>query len=126
MVVDVTTDPTWSLGRPRLLFPGPFASTRGKNYDVTADGQRFLMVQTIDPVAPKGVTVVVNWMEPLEPRLGIPPTAVSPAKPLGAFSAFREFRSTPGLPPRRTALTPAARVRGGRRVKERMGCQISS
>jgi eukaryotic-like serine/threonine-protein kinase len=65
MAVDVTTEPKLSVGRPRLLFRGPFASIQGKNYDVTPDGQRFLMVQTIDPVAPKDVTVVLNWMENL-------------------------------------------------------------
>ena len=70
MAVEVTTEPTLSvIGRPRLLFRGSFARIQGKNYDVTPDGQHFLMVQTINPVAPKDVTVVLNWMETLESRL---------------------------------------------------------
>jgi hypothetical protein len=69
MAVDVTTEPTLSVSRPRLLFRGQFAGIQGKNYDVTPDGQRFLMVQTINPVAPKDVTVVLNWMEDLRSRL---------------------------------------------------------
>jgi len=70
MAVDVTTEPTLSVvGRPRLLFRGQFARIQGKNYDVTPDGQRFLMVQTIDPIAPKEVTVVINWMNNIRSSL---------------------------------------------------------
>jgi serine/threonine-protein kinase len=71
MAVDVTTEPTLSVGRPRELFRGEFASIQGKNYDVTRNGQRFLMVQTIDPVAPKDLTVVLNWMDDLKSRLQV-------------------------------------------------------
>ncbi len=48
MVVDVTwTDGGPAFGRPRVLFEGAFELTRSTqpNYDVTSDGQRFLMVQ---------------------------------------------------------------------------------
>ena len=47
MAVDVTTEPTFSAGTPRLLFEGTYELSGGTraNYDVTPDGQRFVMVQ---------------------------------------------------------------------------------
>ena len=68
MVADVTTDPELRIGKPRVLFRGDFASIQGKNYDVTPDGQRFLMVQAEQPEAPKEVTIVLNWMNDLRLR----------------------------------------------------------
>jgi hypothetical protein len=46
MAVHITTDPSFAAGRPRTLFddlyvPGAYS----RCYDVTPDGQRFLMVQ---------------------------------------------------------------------------------
>lgn len=69
MVADVSTSPELRVGKPRVLFRGPFATIQGKNYDVTPDGQRFLMVRVDEPAAPKGITVVLNWMEDLKSRL---------------------------------------------------------
>ncbi len=50
MAVDVETDPTFRAGTPRLLFDGGFLTGVGRVpvYDLTADGQRFLMVQIGD------------------------------------------------------------------------------
>ena len=49
MAVDVTTQPSFSSGRPRMLFQGKYVRSEfpltGTAYDVTADGQRFLMVE---------------------------------------------------------------------------------
>jgi serine/threonine protein kinase/Tol biopolymer transport system component len=48
MVVDVTTSPTLTLSAPRLLFEARYAYGAGitiPNYDVSRDGQRFLMVK---------------------------------------------------------------------------------
>jgi Tol biopolymer transport system component/predicted Ser/Thr protein kinase len=69
MAVDVTAEPTLRVGRPRELFRGEFADIQGKNYDVTRNGERFLMVQTIEPIAPKDITVVISWMEDSKSRL---------------------------------------------------------
>jgi len=69
MVADVITSPTLRIGKPRELFRGPFANIQGKNYDVTVDGQRFLMVRTDDPAPPKEITVVLNWMDDLKSRM---------------------------------------------------------
>ncbi len=71
MAVDVETDPTFRAGTPRLLFDGGFQTGVGRVpvYDVTADGQRFLMVQNaanIDSAAPASLIVVHNWHEELK------------------------------------------------------------
>ena len=48
-----------SLGPPRELFKWEAA---GRGFDVTADGQRFVMVEETDPGAPgPRIAVVQNW-----------------------------------------------------------------
>jgi len=80
MVVETKTQPgsqpIFSAGTPRLLFEGPYVTTgiAVTNYDVTADGQRFLMVK---PVAQQGaaanqINVVLNWFEELKRRVPVP------------------------------------------------------
>ena len=46
MAVDITTEPTFTAGIPKELFKNRYAATFPvRNYDVTPDGRRFLMVQ---------------------------------------------------------------------------------
>jgi len=71
MVAEVSASPELIVGKPRVLFRGSFANIQGKNYDVTPDGQRFLMVQVLEPAAPAEITVVLNWMEDLKSRLSL-------------------------------------------------------
>jgi Tol biopolymer transport system component len=48
MAVPITTTPTFSAGTPRVLFEGPFrVDGPFRGYDVTPDGQRFLMVREV-------------------------------------------------------------------------------
>ncbi|MBI1955828.1 MAG: hypothetical protein HYS38_05495 [Acidobacteria bacterium] len=79
IVVDTTTQPTFSAGKPRVLFEGVFETHGGgsgsapvANYDVTPDGQRFLMVQRIEQVqAPTQINVVLNWFEELKKKVPV-------------------------------------------------------
>ncbi len=69
MAVPVMTQP-FSAGRPAMLFEGdylasPFPQT-GVTYDVTRDGQRFLMVKDIEQASATQINVVVNWFEELK------------------------------------------------------------
>jgi Tol biopolymer transport system component len=50
MVVDFTAQPTFSAGKPKLLFQGPYVPTPQTlpNYDVSPDGQRFLMLKAAE------------------------------------------------------------------------------
>ena len=72
MAVDIETDPTFRPGTPTPLFDGGFVTGdigRLPVYDVTADGQRFLMVQitasTDSEAVPASLIVVQNWFEEL-------------------------------------------------------------
>jgi len=72
MTVDTTTQPSFRAGAPRLLFEGNFLTGTAfrANYDVTPDGQRFVMVQQGEGVS--GVSqihVVLNWFEELKRRV---------------------------------------------------------
>jgi len=68
MAVPVTTQPTFSAGRPATLFEGDYLMSTfplaGITYDVTRDGQRFLMVKQNASSATE-VNVVINWFEEL-------------------------------------------------------------
>jgi len=75
MAVETTTQPTFSAGRPRLLFEGEYAlgGGGGAGYDVTPDGQRFLMLKAGEQEqAPTQIHVVLNWFEELKRRVPVP------------------------------------------------------
>jgi hypothetical protein len=69
MVASVKTEPQLSVGKPSVLFKGDFANIQGKNYDVTPDGRRFLMIRVDDRVPPADITVVLNWLDDLKHRV---------------------------------------------------------
>jgi hypothetical protein len=67
MVVDVSTGSSPTLSQPRVLFEQRYAFGSAQtigNYDVSADGQRFVMVK--DDAAAGRVNVVLNWLEELK------------------------------------------------------------
>ena len=70
MVVGIKTEPTFTAGRPVVLFTGRY-STSGAvvNYDVSPDGQRFLMIKAEEEEGLGQIHVVLNWFEELK-RLG--------------------------------------------------------
>ena len=75
MAVDVATEPGFAAGKPRVLFEGPYEPTvfTVANYDVSPDGQRFLMLKRSEQAAaaPTQITLVLNWFEELKRR--VPP-----------------------------------------------------
>ncbi len=70
MAVSIQTEPTFQAETPRLLFEGSFSESylsATSNYDVTADGQRFVMVQpSQERVEPESLNIVLNWFEELK------------------------------------------------------------
>ena len=66
-VVDVGTEPEFGFGSPRLLFEAHYESDLFQvgisNYDVSRDGQQFLMVQQQEYITSEtsGLVVVENW-----------------------------------------------------------------
>ena len=68
--VPVQTGATFSAGKPtQLLKKAYFAGFGNRPYDVSPDGQRFLMIKSAAPespaVAPPSLVVVLNWQEEL-------------------------------------------------------------
>ena len=68
MVVPVSLGATLQPGAPRVLFTGNYLFTQISvpNYDVSLDGQRFLMVQRDPSSIPTRIHVVRNWSHELE------------------------------------------------------------
>jgi serine/threonine-protein kinase len=72
MAVEVTTQGAFSAGKPRVLFEGAYVPTPRSlpNYDVSPDGQRFLMLKATEQAqAPTQINVVLNWFEELKRRV---------------------------------------------------------
>ncbi len=70
--VAVQTTPGFSFGKPTLLFEASYtyASSPSGNYDVTLDGQRFLMIKAEEgQAAVTQVNVILNWFEELKRRV---------------------------------------------------------
>ncbi len=73
MTVPVQTAGTFTRGMPTLLFAAPaYYYTQGRNFDVSSDGQRFLMLKhpqrDATPRGPATINVVVNWIGELKAR----------------------------------------------------------
>jgi serine/threonine-protein kinase len=68
MSVSIQMEPELVASKPTVLFEGNY--DRGvigfRNYDVSADGQRFVMIQKEEEPAPTELIVVLNWFEELK------------------------------------------------------------
>jgi len=75
MVVPVSTAPTFRAGRPQVVWEGHYShgmstscgppGPTSSNYDVTADGRRFLMIrdEAPDTAVSKQIIVVLGWAD---------------------------------------------------------------
>jgi hypothetical protein len=81
MVVAFATQPTFQPSKPRVLREGHYShgmncscgppGTTEANYDVSSDGERFLMVNDVDQDATSGrIVVVLNFAEELKKLTG--------------------------------------------------------
>jgi serine/threonine-protein kinase len=71
LAVDVSARPDLVVGTPRMLFEGPYVLSAiwDRNYDVTPDGQRFLMVRQDDAGdSTVRLNIIVNWLEELKEK----------------------------------------------------------
>jgi eukaryotic-like serine/threonine-protein kinase len=68
VAVEVKSTPTFSLGRSAALFSATsFAFENwGRDYAVSSDDRRFLMVRPLSADAPDRLIVVENWFEELK------------------------------------------------------------
>ncbi len=73
MAVDITTEPTFIASTPKLLFEGTYqmGTIFRANYDVTPDGQRFVVVQASEQQQESStqINMVLNWFEELKRRV---------------------------------------------------------
>ena len=73
MAVGVDTKSGFAAGKPRRLFEGPYLPTAGSfpYYDVSPDGQLFLMLKPVESQtsAPTQINVVLNWFEELKRKV---------------------------------------------------------
>ena len=66
MAVEITTEPTFTAGKPQLLFEGEYLSDGPRAvYDVTPDGQKFLMIK-LGEQSVRELNVIQNWFEELK------------------------------------------------------------
>jgi serine/threonine protein kinase len=70
MTVDYTEQSEFSAGKPKMLFEGPYVPSPRSlaDYDVTSDGQRFLMLKNAEQ-KPGEISVVLNWTEELKQKI---------------------------------------------------------
>ncbi len=66
MMVGIKTEPTFTAGSPVVLFTGSYIEFEGfVNYDISPDGQRFLMIKAVEGSTGQ-IHVVLNWFEELK------------------------------------------------------------
>jgi len=68
VVVDVDTSQGFSVGNPTVLFSGRYRLT-GRDYDVSPDGTRFVMMLVNEPRTTGTMRVLLNWWQTLDARL---------------------------------------------------------
>lgn len=73
MAVDVSANSNLTIGKPRTLFQGNYvlSPVHIPNFDVSADGQRFLMVKPSESAeaSPTQINIVLNWFEELNQKV---------------------------------------------------------
>jgi len=64
MAVSYSANPKFSAELPKLLFEGDYLDVSGRPYDVSPDGQRFLLLKSSEePSRQTQLNVVTNWFE---------------------------------------------------------------
>ena len=77
MVVRTVTEPTFMPGSPEVLFTGTYyfrAVDNSSDYDISPDGQRFLMMKRVERTAEESaprLLAVQNWFEKLKERVPV-------------------------------------------------------
>jgi len=75
MVVPIRTEPDFDAGTPALVFRKAFEMGiyGSLSYDVSADGQQFLMIERDIEMVPSQLNVVLNWREELQRKVPVKP-----------------------------------------------------
>ena len=71
MSVPIKPGPGFSYGRPVPLFPaGQYHVNVARNYDVSLDGKRFVMVKNAAPGTRASMVVVTQWFDEVRAKMG--------------------------------------------------------
>jgi hypothetical protein len=67
--VTIESEPEFKAGKPRILFESRFSQNPAhiQNYDMSPDGERFVMVKGADEPRQVEIHVVLNWFSEVEP-----------------------------------------------------------
>jgi serine/threonine-protein kinase len=80
MAVSIDTKATFSAGKPRMLFQGPYVTGYEDSpaWDISPDGKKFLMIKQPSPTdkpdsaaGPRKINIVLNWLEELKQRVPV-------------------------------------------------------
>ena len=69
MAVSVRIDPSLDFGNPEVIFEESypeFPGADGRNYDVSLNGERFLMLRETEETGVQAIHVVLNWFDELK------------------------------------------------------------
>lgn len=69
MVVPVETEATFTAGAPEALFTGNYFVSRNRNYDISPDGRRFLMIREPGTSPRTRLHLIFNWFEELKAKM---------------------------------------------------------
>ena len=74
MRVAVEAGSSPNAGPPEALFSGVYIQGGGRHFDITPDGQRFLMLRdaSVDESTTSQFNIVLNWFEDLKERVPVP------------------------------------------------------
>ena len=93
-VVSVVMHPSFSASKPTLLFDGPYVTGSGGaffTYDVSPDGQHFLMIKASEQPQPATqINVFLNWFEELKQKV---PTGRSKPAMIGQTISHQHVKS---------------------------------
>jgi Tol biopolymer transport system component len=71
-VVDVETEPSFKAGNPRLLFEGSYINVPGYSWDMSPDGERFLLIENPEHTKVRTELVVItNFFELLRQKVPV-------------------------------------------------------
>ena len=69
LAVPVESNPDFVAGVPEVLFEGPYGNVPGLSYQVTQDGNNFLLLKQPEQQPPTEIFLVTNWITELETGL---------------------------------------------------------
>ncbi len=71
MAAEVTTQPQFKAGTPRILFEGPYLNVAGVSYDLAPDGRFLLLEENYKQPTTTQLQVILNWSEEVKRRVPV-------------------------------------------------------